>query len=167
MRAWLAGIALCVPLAGHAAYKCVDERGQITYTDAPCPAGKASAKIAGLPYQSQPERSAQQTARLDFGRSPDVRLNNVVALLDSMALDGRNCEAALKADDRRIAPCQPFATVMQPGREWAQALLELHTLLQEPGFFERRRAEFARASALIDRISGHSQFMERRLGVLQ
>jgi hypothetical protein len=56
---------------------------------------------------------------------------------------------------------------MQPGREWAQALYELHALLQEPGLFERRRAEFGRASMLIDRITGHSQFMERRLGVVQ
>jgi hypothetical protein len=101
---------------------------------------------------------------VDFGRSTDARLATVVSLLDSMALDGRNCEAALKADDRKVAPCLPFATVMQPGREWSQALAEVNMLMQEPGLFERRRSDFAKVSALIETISGQSQFMERRLG---
>jgi hypothetical protein len=100
---------------------------------------------------------------VDFGRSIDTRLATVVTLLDSMALDGRNCEDALKADARKVAPCVPFATVMQPGREWSQALTEVNMLLQEPGLFERRRAEFTKASALIETISGHSKFIENRL----
>jgi hypothetical protein len=101
---------------------------------------------------------------VDFGRSIDARLSTVMSLLDSMALDGRNCEAALKADERKVAPCLPFATVMQPGREWSQVLGEVSMLMQEPGLFERRRADFAKASALIETISGQSEFMERRLG---
>lgn len=100
---------------------------------------------------------------VDFGRSIDTRLSTVVTLLDSMALDGRNCEDALKADARKVAPCLPFATVMQPGREWSQALSEVNMLLQEPGLFERRRTEFTKASALIETISAHSKFIESRL----
>ena len=100
-----------------------------------------------------------------FQRVAKDRLATVMALLDTMALDGRNCEAALKADARKVAPCLPFATVMQPGREWSQALAEVNALLQEPGLFERRRAEFTKASALIETISSQSQFMEDRLGL--
>jgi hypothetical protein len=62
-----------------------------------------------------------------------------------------------------VAPCLPFATVMQPGREWSQALSEVNMLLQEPGLFERRRTEFTKASALIETISAHSKFIESRL----
>jgi hypothetical protein len=52
---------------------------------------------------------------------------------------------------------------LTPGREWAQALNQLYALLKEPGLFERHRTHFAQASQLVTRISGHSEFMERRL----
>lgn len=186
MKTWLAMLALCVPVAAHAVNKCQGPDGKVVYSDLPCPVAKeparpaarsappasgpaapASAATAKLPPLDQlpPTGAGLLSARPEVGRNSDVRLTSVVALLDSMALDGRNCEAALKADERKVAPCVPFATVMQPGREWSQALHEMHALLKEPGLFERRRAEFAKASALIETISGHSQFMERRLGV--
>jgi hypothetical protein len=179
MKTWLAMLALCLPMASHAVNKCTGPDGRVVYSDLPCPVSKeaprpapaaasaarpAPAKLPPLD-QLPPTSVGVRTTQVDFGRGIDTRLTSVVSLLDSMALDGRNCEAALKADERKVAPCVPFATVMQPGREWSQALYEMHALLKEPGLFERRRAEFAKASALIETISGHSQFMERRLGV--
>ena len=188
MKTWLAMLALCLPMASYAVNKCTGPDGKVIYSDLPCAVSKEQARPAAAPPAAAPAPVAASTARppagklppldqlpptgvglrttkVDFGRSIDVRLASVVSLLDSMALDGRNCENALKADERKVAPCVPFATVMQPGREWSQALYEMHALLKEPGLFERRRAEFAKASALIDTISGHSQFMEQRLGV--
>ena len=192
MKSWLATLAICLPMASHAVNKCPGEDGKVVYSDLPCPVAKGSAapKATTAPATAPAVRAAATTpvaapARLpadlnslpatgvgvmsprtvDFGRTAETRLSTVVALLDAMAIDGRNCETALKADERKVAACVPFATVMQPGREWSQALGEVHALLKEPGLFERRRAEFAKASALIETISGHSQFMERRLGV--
>ena len=142
-------------------------RPAATASRSPAPAKQASgtsqlpADLDKLP----PTGAGLASVRVvDFGRSIDTRLATVVSLLDSMAMDGRNCEAALKADARKVAPCLPFATVMQPGREWSQALSEVNTLLKEPGLFERRRADFTKASALIETISAQSQFMETRLG---
>ena len=182
MKTWLAMLALCLPMASHAVNKCTGPDGRVVYSDLPCPHAKEAARPAAVPApaaasaarqapaklprldQLPPTSVGVRTTQVDFGRGTDTRLTTVVSLLDSMALDGRNCEAALKADERKVAPCVPFATVMQPGREWSQALYEMHALLKEPGLYERRRAEFAKASALIETISGHSQFMERRLG---
>jgi hypothetical protein len=184
MKAMLAVLALCAPLAAQAVYKCKGEDGQVAYSDTPCPAAKESVKISGMPLKAQPERAASAPAspsallsaappaagvrsltpaRIHFGDNPEARLVSVVALLDNLALDGRDCEAALKAQTPKYTPCAAFATHIGPGREWTQALAEVDALLKEPGLFERRRGEFAKVSGLIDRISSHLQFMERRL----
>ena len=184
MKTWLAMLAMCLPMASHAVNKCTGPDGRVVYSDLPCAVAKEPARPTAAPAASAAPSAARpapaklpsldrlpptsvgvRTTQVDFGRGNETRLASVVSLLDAMALDGRNCEAALKADERKVAPCVPFATVMQPGREWSQALYEMHALLKEPGLFERRRAEFAKASALIETISAHTQFMERRLGV--
>lgn len=151
-----------------AIYKCTDGGGKITYSDVPCPTAEKEQKLAVPESRSRATTSGAATSRgsaskIDFGKTPDDQLYKSVAVLQSLAVDGRQCERALKVVSRDTSPCLLFMSKMTEGGEWSQLHAVLKELLQNESFVRANFAQFEKINDLSKEVAGYSQFAKLRL----
>jgi len=189
-RLVIVALALSLPHMAHAIYKCKAAGGGVAYSDLACGSAKESVKIDGLPTRFQPQfqapsavavpaatpqsppaqpqrdaPSATQGAprQADAASESGSRLQAVVAVLEILELDGQDCSWALKGEGRKMEACARFLPQMMNKGAWHQAMSELRSLMADPEFMARSRAQVENARRLADRVYGHSQFASSRL----
>jgi hypothetical protein len=186
-RLIIVALALTLPSMAQAIYKCKAAGGGVTYSDLACANTNQSLKIDGLPLQfqppaaiaptaspvqqtppAQPQRStpsATQPATRQAGAASEsgARLLAVVAVLENLELDGQDCSWALQGEGRKMEACARFLPQMRNKGPWQQSMSELRSLMADPEFMARSRAQVERVKRLADRVYGHSQFATSRL----
>ena len=186
-RLIIVALALSLPHMAHAIYKCKAAGGGVAYSDAACASTKESVKIDGLPMQfqpqfqtpaapaqapqspqAQPQHSAPSATRpaprqADAASESGSRLQAVVAVLESLEVDGQDCSWALQGEGRKMEACARFLPQMMNKGAWDQAMSELRRLMADPEFMQHSRAQVERAKLLADRVYGHSKFATSRL----
>ena len=190
-RLIIVALALSLPHMAHAIYKCKAAGGGVAYSDLACASAKESVKIDGLPTRLQPQFQAPSTAAVPAAATPQSppaqlpydppsaiqgaprqagaasesgsRLQAVVAVLEILELDGQDCSWALKGEGRKMEACARFLPQMMNKGAWHQAMSELRSLMADPEFMARSRAQIENARRLADRVYGHSQFASSRL----
>lgn len=149
------------------AYKCIDG-GNVTYADRPCESiGLRNAKGSQINPSPKPMSSAEKalarSVNIDFGTNPAASLVTIKAVLDSLDVDGRDCEWALKVDESKLYKCTEFLPKMMENAEWGQVMNAVQNLLRDESFYSQHRIEFSAIQRKVERISGYSQFAKFRL----
>ena len=109
------------------------------------------------------EEQEKQAGPIDFGDSPEAKLIKVKAIIESLEVDGRDCEWALKVDNQ-LHKCITFLPKMVEGAEWTQAIAAIQNLLKDEAFYIEHKFEFLSLKRSLERIAGYSQFAQVRLG---
>lgn len=156
-----------------AIYKCTDAAGKVTYSGTPCPTtqkeqsmdpGSSTANtVRGSgPTPSSASATARRVApQIDFGATPEAQLLKSTALLESMAVDGRDCEWALKVE-KAPSKCIGFLSQMTDGNEWTQVNAAVKGFLTED-FYATHRSELEKVKRLMSEVAGYSQFAQVRI----
>ena len=80
-----------------------------------------------------------------------------------MLLYRRDCEWALKVDEKQIAKCMTFLQDMRPGGEFEQAGGVVSSLLKDAAEQNESAQDYAKVTRLMQEIAEYSQFMQVRL----
>ncbi len=160
-----------------AVYKCM-VNGQTVYSDKPCadPDQRESGRMDNKPalrigaqngsgggYSTGAVAAPRPSGPIDFGDSPQGKLIKAKAIMESLEVDGRDCEWALKVDEKQLAKCITFMSQMQEEAEWGQTMAVIQYLLKDEAFFTEHRLEFSALKRLAERVAGYSQFAKVRL----
>lgn len=132
-------LAACSLLAGpvHSVNKCTEPDGRTVYSDLPCPQNATAQQQPDLTNARSNERSRPAVADtkplppIDFGATTDDRLRKAGAMVDSILVDARDCDWALKVT-KKPGPCATFLQQMLEGREWSQAIAVLADIAADP-----------------------------------
>jgi len=180
-------LLVALPQMAHAIYKCKAADGRIDYSEFACPVVKQSIRIDGMPAR-QPPPSAQaapsvdpeQILRTDPPRSvmpsrpaaprtaeveaePGSRLAALIAVLEDLDADGRDCEWALKGPGRSMSTCARFLPQTMGRGAWSRAADELEALTRDRALVERHPAQIERAKQLSERVAGRSKLARAQL----
>jgi hypothetical protein len=123
------------------------ERGEVALTT----------KSSGLSIPSpQPIR---------FSGTPIGDFLKASAILDSIRITGRDCEWALKVDEKKIFACIEFLPKLQPGGDYEQAVNKISEVIHDHAFFEANEAELRAVIRIVTDIVKYKEFALARLGV--
>lgn len=153
------GTVVIASLCEAGMYKCV-KNGQITYKDKPCPEQQQE-EISRISRSK--DARAIDTTPIDFGKSPEAKFIKAKAIIESIEVDGRDCEWALKVDKKQLHKCKTFLSQMVEGAEWEQVNKVIQELSKDSKFINDHKVEFILLSKKIERISSYSQFAQIRL----
>jgi hypothetical protein len=103
------------------------------------------------------------TGPIDFGDNPKSKLIKVKAILESLEVDGRDCEWALKVDEKQLPKCITFMSQMLENAEWGQAMAVIQDLLNDEAFYKENQLMFGQLNRIAERVAGYSQFAKVRL----
>ncbi|TMH31581.1 MAG: DUF4124 domain-containing protein [Betaproteobacteria bacterium] len=172
---------VALPQMAHAIYKCKAADGRVDYSEFACPVAKQALKIDGLPARHQPPATqaaapvdAEQVMRAEPPRSiapskpsiargveaeaePGSRLAAVIAVLEDLDADGRDCEWALKGPGRSMDTCARFLPQTMERGAWSRAVSELQSLAKDRALAERHPGQLERAKQLSERVAGRSK----------
>ncbi len=162
-KVWIVLIGLAITLllsspSVLAVYKCTDASGTILYSDVPC----VSSQTQQDTYGSE-GKIKSAPIRIDFGKTRAAQRIKATAILDSIRIDGRDCEWALKVDEKQIAKCLTFLQDMRPGGEFEQAGGVLSSLIKDATEQNESAQDYAKVTRLMQEIAEYSQFMQARL----
>jgi hypothetical protein len=176
---WAVALLLALTAIGAQAqlYKCAGPDGKTTYQGTPCNGvekdkgkvtdfskGEASPKPANASLNL-----AKHQAKIDFGDNKYSRLTKAQAVLESVEIDGRNCDWALKVTQDQSAVADKclarFLSQMTEKAEFEQATQAITSLLTDQDFYKQNAVQFASLLETTKRIAGYSQFAKVRLGI--
>lgn len=139
-----------------AVYKCSDGKGNTLYSDTPCTGGSTQQNAYGTDGRIR----SGLPERVDFGRSRESKREKATAVLESIRIDGKNCEQALKADVRIYEECSRFVDRMRPGAEWTQVHEVVLSLLNDAVIQRESAADYTNIRDLMAEITAASKFAE-------
>ena len=148
--------------------RCTGADGRVVYSDTLCPSSAKDSKTIVKPPEKAPARLSTGLApptRVEFTGAAAMDYIKASALLDNIRTMGRDCEWALKVDERKLQDCVAFIGRLQPGGEFEQIgarLAELNTL---PDNMKLAGAELPRILLHTQEIVRYKEFMFARLGL--
>lgn len=167
----LISLTLLFTVSAHAKmYKCTSA-GKTVYTDKPC--ASQQEREAGEIDTTRLRATDRATRHVitsskgtsigngvDFGKTSLSRFTTAKAIIESLAIDGRDCEWDIKVKDS-YDKCRTFAKRMQ--RDWAATMDTLKDLIKDTEFFNQKRVEFKAVQRKVEDVTGYLEFVHVRL----
>ena len=160
MKYLLLSIFLFTGMPAFAVTKCVQEDGKVTYQDAACDSNvKTSAPVK---IHQNAVGSGGANFSIDSSAPPEIQLMKMVALFESMEVDGRDCDWALKVygSGPQIKKCDPLIKHMKG--PFTQLLDKYVKLLKENGKSLEGRPEIARIDRASTNVLTSMNFLKAR-----
>jgi hypothetical protein len=109
--------------------------------------------------KSSEEALAESRKPIDFGDNSYSILTKATAIIESIAVDGRDCEWALKVDERQIHKCTKYLPRIVEGGEYTQAYnAVIGVLKNDPAFYAANKSKFSAVQRTMDRIAQYTNF---------
>jgi len=165
----LVPILLAASGAGAQVHRCTTPDGRVVYSDTACPASATDAKTLVKPPESlsgpRGKRELSPPGRVEFSGNDELDYIKASAILDSIRVSGRDCEWALKVDEKKINDCVVFMGKLQPGGEYEQTMARVSELSQGSNQASSATVELRRIVRSAQEIVRYKEFMLARLGV--
>jgi len=100
-----------------------------------------------------------------FSGTPIGDFLKASAILDSIRTTGRDCEWALKVDEKKMSACIEFLPKLQPGGDCQQATDKISELVKNHAFAEANVGELRAVTRIVTDIVKYKEFALARLGV--
>jgi len=113
----------------------------------------------------RPTQKLSQPKQVQFSGNRRIELLKASAIIDNIRIIGRDCEWALKVNDKKISSCTKFINKLAPGGENEHVSSKIQELISDEKFVADNSHELRTIVRHMEDIVRYKEFMASNLGV--
>lgn len=143
-------------VSAQTVFKCTNADGSKTYSNSPCPESATETRV-----DVEKDPPAHVAMGISKDASQTERLSSAVAIVDSIAIDGRDCSWALKVT-RKLSECKPFADKVGSAR-FKAARSTIGELLKDEEFAKQHSVQLQAVVRDLNEILENMKLLTERV----
>lgn len=160
--------SLIIPNLSNAGVYTCEVNGKKVYQGKPCTSadsGTAQRLDNTLSFKTANNgNTVASSTRIKFGRTPYEQLIKAGAIIESLSVNGRDCQWALKVEQNKLGDCLVFLGKLQEGGAFEQSTEVLTRLIKgDNSFYEQHALKFKSIQYDAEKVAEYAAFAKVHL----